>query len=92
MTFLDIFLTEGGNNQPGWSNSNFDQSIDTAKKSREQKIRMQALHDAEQILMTEMPVIPIYYDVRNYVIKDYLKGVYLSPLGFIDFKNATIQK
>lgn len=92
MTFLDLFVTEGGNNQPGWSNPNFDQAIDMAKKSGEQKIRMQAMHDAEQILMTEMPVMPIYYDVHNYVIKDYLKGVNLSPLGFIDFKNATIQK
>jgi hypothetical protein len=37
-------------------------------------------------------VMPIYYDVHNYVIKDYLKGVNLSPLGIIDFKNAVVEK
>jgi ABC-type oligopeptide transport system, periplasmic component len=92
MTFLDLFVTKGGNNLTGWSNADYDKAITTAKKSGDQKVRMQSMHDAEQILMTDMPVIPIYYDVHNYVIKDYIKGVTLSPLGFIDFKNATVQK
>ncbi|MHB8125606.1 MAG: peptide ABC transporter substrate-binding protein [Desulfitobacteriaceae bacterium] len=92
MTFLDLFVTKGGNNQAGWSNANYDKAIVTAKKSADQKVRMQAMHDAEKSLMTEMPVMPIYFDVHNYVIKDYIKGVSLSPLGFIDFKNATVEK
>ncbi|MFZ3102249.1 MAG: peptide ABC transporter substrate-binding protein [Desulfitobacteriaceae bacterium] len=91
MTFLDLFVTKGGNNQTGWSNADYDKAIDTAKKSGDQKVRMQAMHDAEEALMTEMPVMPIYFDVHNYVIKDNIKGVSLSPLGFIDFKNATVE-
>ena len=92
MTFLDIFVTEGGNNQPDWSNAVYDKAIAAAKESGDQKVRMQAMHEAEQILMTEMPVMPIYYDVHNYVIKDRIKNVTFSPLGLIDFKNATVEK
>ncbi|MHB1651192.1 MAG: peptide ABC transporter substrate-binding protein [Desulfitobacteriaceae bacterium] len=92
MTFMDMYVTNGGNNETGWSNADYDKDIATAKKSGDQKVRMQAMHDAEKILMNEMPIMPIYFYVHPYVMKDYIKGVTLSPLGFIDFKNATVQK
>lgn len=92
MTFLDLYVTKGGNNFTGWSNMDYDEDIAPAKKSGDQKVRMQAMHDAEKILMTEMPVMPIYFNVNKYVIKDYLKGVTISPFGFIDFKNAVVEK
>lgn len=90
MTFMDMFVTNGGNNQTGWSNAQYDQDIASAKKSGDQKVRMQAMHDAEKILMEQMPVMPIYFYVNNYVAKPYLKDVFRSPLGFIDFKNAWV--
>ncbi|MDQ7093960.1 peptide ABC transporter substrate-binding protein [Desulfosporosinus sp. PR] len=91
MTFLDMFVTNGGNNQTGWSNAAYDKDIDTAKNSADQTVRMQAMHDAEKILMTEMPIMPIYFYVNNYVLKDNIKGVLVLPQGFFDFKNATVQ-
>ncbi len=92
MTFMDMFVTNGGNNQTGWSNAQYDADIKKAKSTGDQKERMTAMHDAEKILMTEMPVMPIYFYVNNYVAKDYIKGIMRSPLGFIDFKNATVEK
>lgn len=92
MTFMDMFVTNGGNNQTGWSNATYDQDIATAKKSGDPKVRMPAMHDAEKILMNDMPLIPIYYYVNNYVSKDYIKGLIQSPLGFVDFKTAYTDK
>ncbi|HWQ88912.1 MAG TPA: peptide ABC transporter substrate-binding protein [Desulfitobacteriaceae bacterium] len=92
MTFLDIFTAESGNNQPSWSNAEYDAALAKAKETGNQKIRMQAMHDAEKILMTEMPVMPIYFDVNNYLIKDNIKNVNFTPVGLIDFKNAAVGK
>jgi oligopeptide transport system substrate-binding protein len=91
MTFMDMFVTNGGNNETGWSNAAYDKDIDVAKKSADQTVRMNAMHDAEKILMNEMPIIPIYFYVQNYVLKDNIKGVNVLPLGFFDFKTATVQ-
>lgn len=91
MTFMDMFVTKGGQNQTGWSNAQYDADIATAKKTGDQKIRMQSMHDAEKILMTDMPIIPLYYYVNNYVLKDNIKGVLVDPQGFYDFKSATVQ-
>ena len=93
MTFMDMWVKDGGNNQTGWSNAEYDKLIkDTANKSGDQKVRMKAMHDAEKILMDEMPIMPIYYYVNNYVLKDYVKGVFRSSLGPLDFKKATVDK
>jgi len=91
MTFLDMFVTKGGQNQTGWSNAQYDADIATAKQTGDQTVRMQSMHDAEKILMTDMPIIPIYYYVNNYVLKDNIKGVLVDPQGFFDFKSATVQ-
>ncbi|AFM42024.1 ABC-type oligopeptide transport system, periplasmic component [Desulfosporosinus acidiphilus SJ4] len=91
MPFLDIFVTNGGNNKTGWSNPVFDQAVETAQKSPDQTVRMKAMHDAEKILMQEMPIIPIYYYEQNYLLKNNIKGVIVSPLACFDFKNAIVQ-
>ena len=91
MTFMDMFVTGGGNNQTGWSNAEYDKQIkDVANKSGDQKVRVPAMHAAEKVLMDEMPVMPIYYYVNNFVLKDTVKGAFRSSLGPIDFKNATV--
>ena len=92
MTFMDMFVTGGDNNETGWSNAEYDKQIkDVANKSGDQKVRIAAMHAAEKTLMNEMPIMPIYYYVNNYVLKDNIKGVIRSSLGPIDFKNATVQ-
>jgi oligopeptide transport system substrate-binding protein len=90
MTFVDMFVTGGGNNQTGWSNAQYDKYVDIAKNTGDQKVRMKAMHDAEKILMTEYPVCPIYFYTRPYVLKDWVKGLLRSSLGYIDFTQAYI--
>ncbi len=92
MTFMDMFVTNGGNNQTGWSNAQYDKDIQTAKASSDPQVRMDAMHDAEKVLMSEMPIMPIYYYTNPYVSKPYIKNIIRSPLGFIDFKYATVEK
>lgn len=92
MTFIDMWVTDGGNNDTGWSNLDYDRFVDVAKSTGDQAVRMQAMHDAEDILMDEMPIIPIYYYTNLNLIKPYLKDYYISALGYTDFKLAYIEE
>ncbi|WP_243454520.1 peptide ABC transporter substrate-binding protein [Desulfosporosinus fructosivorans] len=92
MTFMDMFVTGGGNNQTGWSNPEYDKQIkEIANKSGDQKVRVAAMHAAEKVLMDEMPIMPIYFYTLPWVMKDNIKGVFRSSLGPIDFKLATVE-
>lgn len=90
MTFLDIWATGNGNNYTGWKNVQYDKFIDLAKTTINPKIRYQALHHAEQLLMNEMPIIPLYFYTRPYIIKPWVKGVRYSAIGLVDFSGVSI--
>jgi oligopeptide transport system substrate-binding protein len=91
MTFMDMWVTGGGNNDAKYNNPAYDALIKQAKLSGDQKVRQEAMHKAEAMLMADMPIIPIYHGVNPYLLSDKVTGVYLSPLGSIDFTNAEVK-
>ncbi|XOQ44168.1 MAG: Dipeptide-binding protein DppE [Clostridium sp.] len=81
ISYLDLFLTDSENNDPHWSNQEFDDLIMQAKSTGDQEVRMQAMHDAEDILMEEMPACPIYFYTDVYLQKPNISNVVTTPLG-----------
>ena len=64
-TFLDMFVTGGGNNNTGWSNKRYDELIALAAKDTDQKERFAHFREAEtMIVRDEMPICPLF----NYVV------------------------
>jgi len=87
-TFLDLWVTGGGSNNTGWSNKTYDALIAKAKATVDPKARMAILHAAEKIVMTNMPIIPIYYYTNPVLLSKHIKNFYLSTLGILDWKNV----
>ena len=88
MTFLDMWITNGGNNDTGFSNAQYDILISQAKVETDVVKRENLLREAEDILMDEMPVIPVYYYTTVMAWNKYVKGVQVSVVGKVYFKNA----
>lgn len=63
-TFLDMFVTGGGNNRTGWSDPAYDKLIAKAGAETDRAKRFDLLRAAEQILVNEqMPVCPVFFYV-----------------------------
>lgn len=75
-TFLDQFLTGGENNDPDYSNSEFDKLIADAKVEADPEKRMQLLYRAEELLMNELPVLPVYFYVSRNLVRPRVQGFY----------------
>jgi oligopeptide transport system substrate-binding protein len=75
-TFLNMWVTGGGNNQTGWSNAQYDALIQQAQNEPEDKRRVEYFRQAEQILMDELPIIPIYFYLSTSMSKPYVRGYY----------------
>ena len=73
-TFLNIFTKGNGNNDTGWSNPKFDALIDQARASGNEEERFGLLRQAEEILMDELPVLPIYWYTRTYLKSPLVEG------------------
>src|SRR5450756_3139795 len=87
-TFLDLWVTGGGNNHSGWGNKSYDALIAKAKATVDPKVRMAALHAAEKILMTDMPIAPVYFYTNPMLLSKHIKNFYESALGIVDWKNV----
>lgn len=66
INFLDLWVTDGGNNDSFWSNEEYDELIAQATAEADVEVRQQYLFDAEEILAAEMPIIPLYWQCQNY--------------------------
>lgn len=90
MSFIDMWLTGGGNNDAKYSNPKFDELVKKAKIEADPAKRMELLHQAEDILVgQDYGIAPLYFYTNNYMMKDNIKGLYYSPLGFFFFGNTT---
>lgn len=89
MTFMDVYLDE--NNDGQYHNPLYNDLVRKAQNTNNQEIRMQAMHEAEKILMDDAVVLPIYYTTQPYIAQPYVKNYRWSILGTIDFKEAYIE-
>ena len=63
-TFLDMFVTGGGNNRTGWSDPRYDQAIASAARELDPATRFDLFREAERILIVEQtPICPLYFYV-----------------------------
>ena len=92
MTFLENYLSYRPQNYAGYSNIQFDNYIETARKSSDQNVRMKAMHDAERLLIAEDNVlIPIYNPSNPLMVSKRLKGYVATPLLEFNFNYAYLE-
>ncbi|HUZ06145.1 MAG TPA: peptide ABC transporter substrate-binding protein [Candidatus Paceibacterota bacterium] len=88
-TFLDLFLSNSGNNRTGWKNARYDELVNEANAQTDLKKREELFQQAESILIQdELPIIPLYiYAGINYYHTN-ITGIYQNilddhPLNYI---------
>jgi len=89
-TFLDLFLSNNGNNRTGWKNRRYDQLLQEADLQTDLSRRAELLRQAESLLVQdELPLIPLFfYNGFNYFDPKRIAGIYpnlldLHPIGAI---------
>jgi oligopeptide transport system substrate-binding protein len=77
-TFLDIFMSDSGNNRTGWKNSRYDTLLREANSQADRKVREQLLRQAETLLIRdELPIVPLFfYKGVNYFNPRRIQGIY----------------
>jgi oligopeptide transport system substrate-binding protein len=90
-TFLDMFVTGGGNNRTGWSNLEYDRLIAEAARTTDPQQRLEVFQKAETILLDELPIIPIYFYTHVYALRPEVKGWYPTILDNHPYKYVYLE-
>lgn len=92
INFLEVFkYKDNGTNNTGWENPEYIDLLNRSALCMNLEERKQILSRAEEILMKDLPIIPIYHFALNYVKADDLTGVILSPQGHLDLRWASFK-
>ncbi len=92
MTFLDMWVTGGGNNNTGWSHARYDELIAKARVEVDPRRRLDYFGEAERIVVEdEFPILPLYMYVNQGMKVDRLRGWYenirdLHPFQYMYFE------
>jgi oligopeptide transport system substrate-binding protein len=91
-SFLDMWTRDSGNNKTGWSNAAYDELILRRipnMKSHEE--RLAGFYEAETILMTEMPIIPIYTYDNKHLVDPVVKGAPSNIMDYFSFRDMYLE-
>jgi oligopeptide transport system substrate-binding protein len=75
-TFLDSYTSKNELNSTGFASAKYDELIKQAANERNAAKRLKIFQQAEDILMDELPIIPIYIEVRKYLLSHDVENWY----------------
>ena len=91
--FLDnLFHTGSENNIFDYSNPELDALLDQAAVEQDSATRLAMYQQAEQMIVNEAPCLPLWFGENYVLIKPYVKGYRLSPLGIPDLSQVCIAR
>ncbi len=94
MTYLDMWTTGSPNNYGFWSNAAYDAIIESAKKGElalNLSARWEELKKAENMVMDEAVILPVYQKGDAVMIKAGVEGIEFHSVGINRvYKNATL--
>ncbi len=85
-TFLDMWRTGDSNNNTTWSNAKYDSLLKQAALEKNPDARLKLLREAEDVLMAELPIIPIYWYTRVYALHPRVRNWHPLVLDKHDYK------
>lgn len=91
VTFLDLFVSGGGNNWTGWADPAYDRLIGQAAATADPAARHEFFQQAEARLLEQAPVAPVYFGVRAYLIHPAVRGWAPTLLGLHQYKKVYLQ-
>jgi oligopeptide transport system substrate-binding protein len=86
-SFLEIFAQGNNQNDPAYSGSQFNELLMQARTEPRPERRTILLSKAEEVLLNDYPIIPIYFKKARRLVKPYVGGAEITPMNRTYSKN-----
>ncbi len=73
-TFLSVMESDNPSNLTGYSNPEYDELMDKAANQTDPALRQVYLEEAEKLLLSDHPVIPLYFYVNKNMVSPRVQG------------------
>lgn len=80
-SFFDLFVSDSGTNDGHYNNPEYDERVKDAKFLTDQAERARLYHEAEEILMNDMGMIPLVFYADDVLIQQGYEGYGVTATG-----------
>ena len=81
ITYLDLFVTNGGNNHGSYSNPRYDELVRIVKSTSDPAVRYPAMVELEKIISEDTPVGILYHREKQYLVNPRIQGLGFRAIG-----------
>jgi oligopeptide transport system substrate-binding protein len=89
--FADVFESGNPQNTLGYRSRAYDDLLAQSRTETDSAKRMVLLARAEQQLLADAPVIPVFFRVSKRLVKPYVEGYQANPLGHVASRDLSIR-
>jgi ABC-type transport system substrate-binding protein len=86
-----LFRSDSPGNSFGYRNDDVDAALDTAASEVDVKKRLADYAQIEDRILRDFPAVPLYYSVDYRLVKPYVKGLQVTPMGILSLKDVYIE-
>ncbi len=91
LTFLDLFVGDGGNNWTGWHDPAYDALIAAAIGTTDLAARREIFQQAEALLLSAAPMTPVFFGTKTHLVHPSVRGWEPALLGFHRYKRLYLE-
>jgi ABC-type oligopeptide transport system substrate-binding subunit len=86
----DNYLRMAVRHHSTWHHEGYFETIERARRTLDQEQRMALYEQAERILVEEVPIFPLDYDLKHFLIKPWVRRYPRSASGGLFWKDVII--
>jgi oligopeptide transport system substrate-binding protein len=91
-TFTDKYRSTALNNDSNWGPPKYDELLLQASKEPDERKRLELLMQAEAMINTDLPIMPLYHYVNTSMHRDNVLGSLSNPKNLVVWKEIDIKR
>ncbi|MDQ3928846.1 MAG: peptide ABC transporter substrate-binding protein [Chloroflexota bacterium] len=85
-----LFRSDSPENHTGCRNSDVDTALSAAATETDRQRRMSIYREVEERILLDYPAVPLYHSVTYVLVKPYVTGLTVTPMGILSLKDVRL--
>jgi oligopeptide transport system substrate-binding protein len=87
-----LFSSESKDNYTDFRNQKFDDALERASNEQDLANRINDYAEAQQLLVDDAVILPLYNDVSYTLVKPFVKGLVVTPIGILGLERIWLER
>jgi ABC-type transport system substrate-binding protein len=87
-----LFRSDSPENHFGYRNPDVDAALGAAATETDRQRRMSIYREVEERILMDHPAVPLYHSVSYTLVKPYITGLTVTPMGILSLKDVRMAR